>query len=171
MDARGDKITGGENLLVNPEIQVKNFNELTNLQVLNALALRYNVFVREQQSIFNEYDGHDTSAKHLFIEDGGQIIAYARIYRESEDAVAIGRVAVAKEYRRQGLAKQIVKQAIITAGGIAGIDTINIAAQTYLRPFYESFGFAPTSEPYDDDGVMHLNMTLSLKVGPSPTAI
>ena len=56
-----------EYLLSSPEVDIKQFAELSNIQLLSLLALRYDVFVREQRSIFDEYDGHDTAATHLLI--------------------------------------------------------------------------------------------------------
>lgn len=145
---------------LHPEIKTAEFANLTPWQVAKIYAIRYNVFVREQKSIFNEHDGHDFNATHLFIEDEDKIIAYARVYREDKNTAVLGRVAVDKDHRGQGLGREIVQKAIEAVKRMEGVDRINIEAQTYLQKFYESFGFKVTSEPYDDDGVMHVNMTL-----------
>ena len=123
------------------EIQTKKFADLSPFQVAKMYAIRYNVFVKEQRSIFNEHDGHDFEATHLFIEDGDKIVAYARVYRENETSAVLGRVAVDPEYRRQELGRRIVGQVIDTAKSMNGITQINIGAQEYLQQFYESFGF------------------------------
>lgn len=147
----------------NPEIQIREFDELSPYQVAHLYALRYNVFVREQKSIYDEHDGKDFQAKHLFVEEGNRIIAYARICREQEGIVSIGRVAVDQSYRKQKLGEKIVGRAIEQARLMPGVNKINIGAQLYLQKFYEGFGFIATSEPYDDEGVMHINMSLDLQ--------
>mgnify|MGYP001612847620 FL=1 len=162
MDEIQGKINTIEPALQNPEIQIREFNELSPYQVARLYALRYNVFVREQKSIYDEHDGKDFQAKHLFVEEGDGIIAYARICREQEGIVSIGRIVVDQRYRKQKLGEKIVGSAIEQTRLMPGVKKINIGAQLYLQKFYESFGFVTTSEPYDDEGVMHINMSLDL---------
>lgn len=148
--------------LQEPIILVRTFDQLTNKQLAGMYALRYNVFVREQQSIFNEHDGKDFAAIHLFIEDAGQIVAYARVCKESDSTSSIGRVAVDQAYRGQSLSKRVLTQAIQTIKDMGNMTEITIGAQEYLHKFYENFGFVVTSEPFDDDGVLHVRMSLPL---------
>jgi ElaA protein len=145
-----------------PVVQIRTFDQLTITQVAGMYALRYNVFIREQQSIFNEHDGKDFAAIHLFIEDAGQIVAYSRICKESNSVASIGRVAVDQAYRGQSLAKTIVAEAIETIKNMHSVSEIVIEAQEYLQKFYQGFGFVSTSEPFDDDGVLHVRMSLRL---------
>lgn len=149
-------------MLKKVKILVKEFDRLTPHQVANIYAIRYEVFVREQQSIYNEHDGHDFEAIHFFVEDRDRIVVYARVYKESDTAACLGRVAVDKRYRGRELGKKIVKQAIKVTKKIPRVTIINIEAQVYLQKFYENFGFESTSKPYDDDGVMHVDMALIL---------
>jgi len=145
----------------NLKIQTSEFDKLSPRQVASIYAIRYNVFVREQQSIYDEHDGRDFDATHLFVEDRGKVVAYARVYLENPQTAVLGRVAVDKDYRNKQLGRKIVAQAIEAAKTMPGVNNVNIEAQTYLQKFYESFGFIPTSQPYDDAGVMHLNMKVS----------
>lgn len=147
------------------EIKTYKFPDLTGDQVAAIYEIRYNIFVQEQQSIYDEHDGNDkedTEARHLLIEENEAIIAYARVYRKSPDTASLGRVAVVKVQRKEGHGKRIILEAIETARSMNGVNKIEIGAQTYLQEFYESLGFEVTNEPYDDDGVMHIDMTLSL---------
>lgn len=162
MDATNVEALGTEIVLPNPEIQVRPLGQLSPFQVERLFALRYNVFVRGQNSIYDEHDGKDRTAIHLFVEDGDNIVACARICPEEEGVVSVGRVAVDKRYRKQKLGEKIVGKAIEQARTMPGIKKINIGAQLYLQKFYEGFGFVATSEPYDDAGVMHVNMSLTL---------
>lgn len=151
-----------EDILTNPEIHVSKFDDLTPRQVANLYALRYNVFVKEQKSIYDEHDGRDFDALHIFIEDTNRVIAYARAYQSSSKEAVFGRVAVDQAYRGQDLGKKIVAKAIESIKELPGVTKIQIEAQEYLAKFYESFGFLQTSEPFDDDGVMHVAMEMSL---------
>lgn len=158
----GVNIVEREHKLENPQVQAAEFDILSGRQVANLYALRYNVFVKEQQSIYDEHDGHDFDATHIFIENEGKIIAYARVYRKDENTASIGRVAVEKEYRGQELGRKIVSRTIEAARNMGKVSRIDIGAQQYLQKFYVSFGFKVTSEPYDGEGVMHVDMSLLL---------
>lgn len=145
----------------NHEVLVRQFDDLTPRQVAHMFALRYNVFVREQKSIFNEHDGKDFDATHLFIEENDEIIAYARIVLVDHTTASFGRVAVHASYRKQGLGKIIVRNVIDQIKKSSGISKIKIEAQEYLQNFYSGFGFVVIGEPYDDDGVMHVAMEIN----------
>lgn len=144
------------------EINVKKFNELSLEQLYKILKLRFDVFVAEQNSIYDEYDSEDYEAVHFFIEKEDKVIAYVRVYKKSEGVVSLGRVAVHKDYRKKGLGRKIVQEAIDYVKSDTKVNKIKIGAQEYLKDFYLSYGFKQTSEAYDDDGVLHVDMELSL---------
>ncbi len=144
------------------EIQVKHLNEMSPVDVYGMCGLRYNVFVFEQKSIFDEYDGKDVEAFHVFIKDQEKIIAYARVFKADEITATFGRVAVDQEHRKEGLGRKMVTKAIEVAKRMEGVKEIKIEAQEYLKEFYGSFGFVQTSEPFDDAGVMHVEMRMQV---------
>ncbi|HQF36273.1 MAG TPA: GNAT family N-acetyltransferase [Candidatus Dojkabacteria bacterium] len=144
------------------EIEVKKFSELTLEQLYKILKLRFDVFVSEQKSFYDEYDNKDYDAIHFFIEDKQMVVGYLRLYRKTSLSVSLGRIVVQKEYRKMGVGRKLVQEGINYAKSNLKVDKIDISAQYYLKDFYESFGFKSTSEPYDDGGVIHIDMTLEV---------
>ena len=138
------------------------WHALTAAQLYELLAFRQAVFVVEQASPYPDLDGRDQRARHLVLRRDGAFVGYARLIAAAPDEhpsrVRIGRVAVASDHRGKGYGRRLVAEALRLATAVyPGID-IEIGAQTYLEPFYRSFGFAPSSSPYDDFGVPHIDM-------------
>jgi len=129
------------------EIEVKKFSELTLEQLYKILKLRFDVFVSEQKSFYDEYDNKDYDAIHFFIEDKQMVVGYLRLYRKTSLSVSLGRIVVQKEYRKMGVGRKLVQEGINYAKSNLKVDKIDISAQYYLKDFYESFGFKSTSEP------------------------
>lgn len=141
------------------------FDELSPDELYAVLQLRQRVFVVEQRCPYLDADGLDAGAYHLrgwlFGGDGGEVLgAYVRIlppglkYAEP----SIGRVVTHPRLRRTGLGKQLMREAIRRVEMLAAGAPVRIGAQCYLEPFYEEFGFAADSAPYDEDGIMHVEM-------------
>lgn len=143
-------------------IQIKRFEELTITELYEILRCRAEVFVVEQESIYQDIDELDKHSTHLYIEDNCKIKAYLRVIDPGVKfaAASIGRVLVMKEYRGQGLARPIMAKAIEIASSKA--DTIEIEAQSYLLEFYKSLGFTPISEEFILEGRAHISMMLKL---------
>ncbi|MBD5233638.1 MAG: GNAT family N-acetyltransferase [Bacteroidales bacterium] len=141
-------------------IQIKRFEELTIAELYEILRCRAEVFIVEQESIYQDIDELDKHSTHLYIEDNGKIKAYLRVIDPGVKFAAgsIGRVLVMKEYRGQGLARPIMAKAIEIASSKA--DTIEIEAQSYLLEFYKSLGFIPISEEFILEGRAHISMML-----------
>lgn len=145
--------------------KLKEFNELSNMELYNILKERTLIFVLEQNCPYQEVDGKDPFSYHLFKEDNGEIIAYLRIlpagvaYQE----VSIGRVIVKKEYRGQGIAQELLKKGLDFIQNELQETTVKIQAQEYLRKFYGSFGFEAVSETYLEDNIPHVDMLLHMK--------
>jgi ElaA protein len=142
------------------EINIKKFNELSPLLLYKILQLRFNVFVLEQKSLYDEFDEKDFEAIHLFYIDNERIVAYMRVLKKEDYIGAFGRVVVDKEYRGKKIGALLVQEGIDYLQKVMLVSVIKIEAQEYLREFYQSFGFKQTSQPYDDCGVMHIDMTL-----------
>ncbi|MEG0829405.1 MAG: GNAT family N-acetyltransferase [Anaerovoracaceae bacterium] len=142
------------------KIIIKTFDELTSNELYQILRLRSKVFVVEQECIYLDCDDNDRRASHLFVEDGGSIAGYLRIMDKGIvfDAMSIGRVVVRKEYRKNGIAKHMVRVAIKYITQYLHETIIKISAQQYLIEFYEDMGFAVVSPGYLEDGIPHIDM-------------
>lgn len=138
------------------------FDDFTPLALYQALQLRDQVFVVEQQSIYGDVDGVDTRCLHLSgRDDAGRLLAYARLIAPGEkypDAAAIGRVVVAPEARGRGLGKTLMEQAVAQCQAHFPGAPVMLSAQVDASALYASFGFQPVSEPYDDGGILHVDM-------------
>ncbi|SIN99271.1 ElaA protein [Carnobacterium alterfunditum] len=142
------------------EWKIKTFNELSNDELYEIIKLRSEVFVIEQQCIYEECDGKDKKAYHLFGEEDGEILVYLRILEKgvSFNEVSIGRVLVNKKYRSKGLAKKMMSRAIAFIEDNLNEKVIRISAQEYLLEFYSSLGFVKVSQVYLEDGIPHMEM-------------
>lgn len=142
------------------ELNVKKFDELTNDELYNILKLRISVFVVEQGSVYQDLDGNDKEAYHVFFTENNEIMAYLRIVDKGVlyDEVCIGRVISAR--RRCGLGTKLLSEGIKVAREKFDAEKIIIGAQTYAKPFYESLGFRQISEEYYEDSIPHIKMIL-----------
>jgi ElaA protein len=140
-----------------PEVvtEWQRFDHLTAGKLYELLRFRQAIFVVEQASPYPDLDGLDQGAWHLLLRYESALAGYARVMSQP---VRIGRVAVATELRRRGLGRKLIGEALRFCGEHYPLQDIVLAAQLLLVPFYQSFGFAVTSEPYDDFGVMHVEM-------------
>ncbi|SDM88203.1 GNAT family N-acetyltransferase [Sediminibacillus halophilus] len=138
----------------------KSFDELDTKELYTIIQTRIDVFVVEQQCPYHELDGHDYRAVHLFCKDGKKIVAYARLLPKGTvyEQASIGRVLVHKQYRGQGLARELLQKAIFQITEQWQETTIKIQGQEYLRHFYASFGFKEISDVYLDDDIPHVDM-------------
>ena len=144
---------------------LKEFDELSLDELYEILKLRAEVFVVEQDCVYNDLDDKDQMAMHLFLKDGGEIIAVSRILPENvafED-MAIGRVIVKKEYRGHGIAKKIMQKAIDYIIKDLKKDKIRLSGQAYLVRFYEDLGFKKVSDVYLEDGIDHFEFLYEVK--------
>jgi len=140
---------------------IKPFAALTSLELYALLQLRSEVFVVEQTCPFQDIDGLDQAAHHLLGRtETGELAAYARLFGpgHSYAQASIGRVVTAPRYRRVGLGRQLLGQAIGGCEELFGSQPIKIGAQLYLQAFYESFGFVQQGEGYLEDGIPHIYM-------------
>ncbi len=142
--------------------KLKTFDQLTTTEMYNLLSLRTAVFVVEQNCPYQELDGKDQVAQHLWLEnEAGEVVALCRLLPQglSFAEVSIGRVLVNPAYRGENWGRALVKAALEVLQQ-AGEDAVTIEAQYYLRDFYRGFGFVENSEPFDEDGIKHVNMKL-----------
>jgi len=139
------------------------FQQLSNIQLYDLLKLRQDVFIIEQNCIYPDIDGLDQKCRHLLGYDDEQLVAYLRLipanYHGSGN-IALGRIISLASKRGTGIGKTMMQQALLYASQHLPKQNIQLAAQCYLQKFYQSFGFNPISEPYDEDGIQHIDMLL-----------
>lgn len=125
-------------------------------------ALRRVVFILEQGvPETDEVDDRDDTAQHLLARLDGAPIGTARL--STEGAVGkIGRVCVLKEARGQGVGVALIRAAVALFGGVPGVKKVKLGAQTHAVGFYEALGFQAVGEVYQDAGIPHRDMILSL---------
>ncbi len=140
------------------------FNDLSASTLYSILRLRSEVFVLEQTCLYQDMDNKDTQqdCEHVLMLKDDKLCGYARILAPniSYSGSSIGRVLIASKFRGQGLAKMLMAFCIKRTFERYPTQPIQIGAQCYLQKFYESLGFVAISEPYDEDGIMHLDMEL-----------
>ena len=142
------------------EWRYKQFVQLTPFEVYELLQLRAEVFVVEQNCVFLEPDGIDNRCLHLLGYNNNKLLAYTRIVPPglAYNQASIGRVVTSPSVRNTGAGKKLMQRSIDMLYSSFGKVTIKIAAQFYLKKFYESFGFYQVSEVYLDDGIEHIHM-------------
>lgn len=141
---------------------LRNYDNLSKEQLYNILQLRSEVFVVEQDCVYQDIDYHDQDSWHLLCSGEKKLMAYARILPPGlhYEEVAIGRVVTHPDTRGTGLGKLLMKHAISACEDVFGKTNIRIEAQTHLIPFYSEFGFTVESESYLLDGIPHTEMLL-----------
>jgi ElaA protein len=139
------------------------FDELSPRDVHDLFQARAAVFVVEQACAFQDLDGVDPECWHLLGRSGAagaRLVAYCRLvppgvkYAEP----SIGRVVTVSDVRRTGLGRILMREALAAAAKLWPGRPIRIGAQQRLERFYSDFGFATASAPYDEDGILHVEM-------------
>ncbi|UYW01028.1 GNAT family N-acetyltransferase [Flavobacterium agricola] len=141
------------------KLQIKSFTELTVTELYDALQLRSEIFVVEQNCVYLDPDGKDKKAVHILGYVDNELVAYSRVFEPGIyfSNASIGRVVVKKEHRKDGYGFLLVSKAIEVAKQLhAG--PITISAQQYLEKFYQSLGFETVSDMYLEDDIPHIEM-------------
>lgn len=138
----------------------KTFSELSVVELYAILRLRSEVFVVEQDCVYQDIDDKDQKAVHIIGFKNGRVVAYTRIFKPGDyfSKASIGRVAVAENERTYGYGYVIVKHSIKAIRNYFNEKIIKISAQTYLKKFYNSLGFQQVGEEYLEDGIPHVSM-------------
>jgi ElaA protein len=144
--------------------QCLHFEELTPSQLYAVLAARQQVFVLEQQCLYQDMDGLDQEAHHLlgWSDDTPtrQLCAYMRVLAPGVKfaEASLGRVLTTAKGRGTGAGRALLGRGIAKAQALYPEARLRIGAQQYLEAFYASFGFVTVSAPYDEDGIAHIDM-------------
>ena len=143
--------------------KTKTFDELSTQELYQILRLRSEVFVVEQNCVYQDIDNKDQKALHLFGILEGEIIAYSRLFKPGDyfEFSSIGRVVVAEKHRDKNFGHELIDQSIFEINNLFKAQNITISAQLYLKKFYESHGFVATSETYLEDDIPHIEMKIT----------
>lgn len=139
---------------------IKSFDQLTTKELYDILRLRSEVFVVEQDCIYQDLDYKDQKAMHLFYVSDDKVIAYTRLFKPGiyfEEA-SIGRIVVDADFRKNGFGHTLMKDSIAAIQQLFHTSKITISAQTYLQKFYKSHGFEQMGQGYLEDGIPHIKM-------------
>lgn len=142
------------------KIQVKTFEELTKQDLYRLLQLRSEVFVVEQDCVYQDIDGKDQKALHVLGYKADELVAYTRLFKAGDyfKEPSIGRVVVAKNERAFKYGYDIMKASINAITENYNRTLIKISAQVYLKKFYTNLGFTAIGEEYLEDNIPHIAM-------------
>jgi len=141
-------------------IEAKYFYELTIDELYALLQLRSEVFVVEQDCVYQDIDYKDQKALHILGYKDEKLVAYTRLFKGGDyfEYASIGRVVVREAVRKFGYGHDIIRASISAIFEEYGEKKIKISAQTYLKKFYETHGFYQIGEGYLEDGIPHIAM-------------
>ncbi|MGB2153799.1 MAG: GNAT family N-acetyltransferase, partial [Flavobacteriaceae bacterium] len=134
---------------------IKRFKALTTNELYAILRLRSEVFVVEQDCVYQDLDDKDKKALHVIGWYGNTIVAYTRVFdvKLYFNEASIGRVVVDQKYRSKGFGIDIMNASIDAIEKHYNQTQIKISAQTYLIKFYNNLGFKVQGKPYLEDGI------------------
>lgn len=147
--------------------KLKKFEDLSPAELYKILSLRQEVFIVEQNCPYLDADGKDLHSFHLMgFDENYFLTAYSRIVFPgiSYAEISIGRVVSSPKFRRTGLGKLLMEEAIKQIEAIYGKVPIRIGAQKYLFEFYKGLGFTDIGEEYLEDGIPHVIMLRSFSL-------
>lgn len=146
--------------------EFKHFADLSLNELYDILRLRSEIFVVEQNCVYNDLDGLDKEAVHQFLRKNEEIVAYSRLLKPGTrfPEYSIGRVVVKQSERGTGLGIEMMQEAKKYIQNEWGATKIKISAQSYLQRFYENLGFEIVTEMYLEDGIPHYGMIYRVNV-------
>lgn len=146
------------------EWQWSAFDAIAPADLYQVLQKRQDVFILEQTCLYPDLDGLDQQAHHLLgwrMADGRrELVAYLRCLAPGAKytEMSLGRILTASSARGSGVGRELVAQGIAHAERQHPGQRIRIGAQQRLERFYQDFGFVTLSAPYDEDGILHIDM-------------
>jgi len=143
--------------------EVKSFQELNTTELYKILQLRSEVFVVEQDCVYQDIDFKDQKALHVIGYKNSKIVAYTRLFNAGDyfKNASIGRVVVDENERKFGYGHELMQVSIKAVEEHYKTRDITISAQKYLTKFYESHQFNQVGEEYLEDGIPHIRMDRS----------
>ena len=142
------------------EILVKTFDQLSLQELYKILQLRAEVFVVEQNCVYQDIDGKDEKALHIMGFQNNELVAYTRCFKPGDyfDKASIGWVIFKQNHRYHGYGHNIMKASVSEIEKRFTTSEIKLSAQQYLTKFYETHGFNSTGKGYLEDGIPHIAM-------------
>ena len=142
------------------QVKIVTFDALSLQELYKVLQLRSEVFVVEQDCVYQDIDGKDQKALHVLGFEQEELVAYTRIFPPGYyfEEAAIGRVVVQEKHRNKSYGHDILKASIKAIEEHYNTSRIKLSAQTYLIKFYRSHGFQEVGEGYLEDGIPHIAM-------------
>jgi len=142
------------------QFKIKPFPELSTNELYEMLQLRSEVFVVEQNCVYQDIDGKDQKAMHVLGYSDGVLVAYSRLFKPKDyfEYASIGRVIVKASHRDKKLGHELMRVSIDAITTLFQETKITISAQLYLQKFYESHGFVVVGESYLEDDIPHIEM-------------
>lgn len=146
------------------EFIIKSFKELTIHELYEILQLRAEIFVVEQDCVYQDIDFKDQKSLHVFSRKNNKIVAYTRIFKPGDyfKNASIGRVLVLASERKFGYGHDLMKATIKAVENNFKTGIITISAQEYLKKFYEVHHFTQVGKGYLEDGIPHIEMIRGL---------
>ena len=138
----------------------KYFNELTTTELYEILKVRSEIFIMEQNILYQDMDDVDYESLHCFFVEDNKVVAYLRAFYNEDNVVKLGRVLTLKH--GNGIGKDLLEQSLIAIKEKMKCKKICMDAQKYAVGFYEKFGFKVTSEDFLEEGVVHNTMELKI---------
>lgn len=144
------------------EYRIKSYSDLTKDELYVLLQLRSEVFVVEQNCVYQDIDGKDPKAFHVLGFKNEVLIAYTRLFKPGDyfKEASIGRVVVKKEERQHSYGHELMEVSIEAIKEHFKEKVVKISAQSYLKSFYNNLGFKEEGEEYLEDGIPHTAMRL-----------
>lgn len=138
----------------------KTFQELSLEELYQLLRLRSEVFVVEQNCVYQDIDDKDQKAVHLLGYSEGVLVAYSRLFQPGDyfNQASIGRVIIKESYRNKKWGVLLMEESIRLMEEDLQQNEITLSAQLHLKKFYESLGFKCVGESYLEDGIPHIEM-------------
>ena len=138
----------------------KAFNSLTPVELYSILQLRNEVFVVEQNCVYQDCDDKDRQSHHFMGWQQNKLVAYTRLLPPgiAFEEISIGRVVTSPSIRGNKIGRELMIRSIEKLHELFGKSKIKIGAQLYLKSFYESLGFTKCSDVYLEDDIEHIKM-------------
>ena len=140
------------------------YTDLDRDTLFEILQARQAVFIVEQECPYPDIDYLDPLSWHLIgwlkELDEKELVAYMRVTFPCEKYTepSIGRVITTQKIRGQGIGNELMHEGIARTEAEYPNSPIRIGAQVYLQKYYSGFGFNNVGEPYDEDGILHIEM-------------
>ena len=142
---------------------IKTFAELSPQDIYSILQLRSEVFVVEQNCVYQDIDDKDQYALHILLKKDDYLIGYSRIFKGGDyfKEASISRVLVKKKDRNNRHGSLLMELSIKAIKDYFKENIVKISAQTYLKKFYNEQGFDSIGDEYLEDGIPHITMLLN----------